>query len=151
MSSTTAAGSKLAISAGKPATMTTAGFKALTYTSVGGVESIGGFGASTEVVSFQPLDGPTEKYKGPTNYGQLAPNMKVDDADAGQALIQTFSDPENTDLASIRITKPDGSLRFFQARVFGFPETIGAANSIIMATPAIEINTKVFKEAAPAA
>lgn len=144
--STTAAGTKLAISAGTPAAQTTTAFEALTYTTVGGVESIGGFGASTEVVTFQPLDGPTEKYKGPTNYGQLSPTMKVDDSDAGQALIQTFSAPTNTDLAAIRITKPDGSLRFFQGRVFGFPETIGAANSIITAAPAIEINTVVLKK-----
>jgi hypothetical protein len=145
--STTAAGTKLAISAGTPASQTVAGFKALTYTTVGGVESIGGFGASTEVVTFTPLDGPVEKYKGPTNYGQLAPNLKVDDTDAGQALIQTASAPSNIDLFAFRVTKPDGSLRFFQARVFGFPETIGAANSVIMATPAIEINTVVLKEA----
>lgn len=150
MSSTTAAGSKLAISAGVPTAQTAAAFKALTYTTVGGVESIGGFGASTEVVTFTPLDGPVEKYKGPTNYGQLSPTMKVDDADAGQALIQTASLPTSLDLYAIRITKPDGTLRFFQGRVFGFPETIGAANSIITAAPAIEINTVVIKDVAAA-
>jgi hypothetical protein len=149
MSSTTAAGSKLAISAGVPTAQTAAAYKTLTYITVGGVESIGGFGATTEVVSFQPLDGPTEKYKGPTNYGQLSPTVKVDDADAGQALLQTFAAPSNIDQCAIRVTKPDGSLRYFQGRVFGFPETIGAANSIITAAPAIEINTAVVKDAAP--
>lgn len=148
--SSTAAGSKLAISAGTPSAITVTAAKALTYTNVGGVESIGGFGASTEVVTFTPLDGPVEKYKGPTNYGQLSPTIKVDDSDAGQALIQTFSEPTNTDECWIRVTKPDGSLRYFGARVFGFPETIGAANSVITAVPAIEINTVVLKEAAPA-
>jgi hypothetical protein len=33
--------------------------------------------------------------------------------------------------------------------VFGFPETIGAANTVITAAPAIEINTAVVKKAAP--
>ncbi|KQM56698.1 hypothetical protein ASE69_03535 [Sphingomonas sp. Leaf208] len=150
MSSTTAAGSKLAISAGVPSAQTATAYKALTYTTVGGVESIGGFGASTEVVTFTPLDGPVEKYKGPTNYGQLSPTMKVDDADAGQALIQVASLPTSLDLYAVRITKPDGTLRYFQARVFGFPETIGAANSIITAAPAIEINTVVIKDVAAA-
>jgi hypothetical protein len=150
MSSTTAAGSKLAISAGVPTAQTSAAYKILTYTTIGGIESIGGFGASTEVVTFQPLDGPTEKYKGPTNYGQLSPTMKVDDADAGQALIQTAAAPTFLDLVAFRVTKPDGSLRFFQGRVFGFPETIGAANSIITAAPAVEINTAVVKDVAPA-
>lgn len=148
--SSTAAGSKLAISAGVPAAQTSTAYEALTYTTVSGIESIGGFGATTEVVTFQPLDGPTEKYKGPTNYGQLSPNMKVDDADAGQALIQTAAAPTFLDLVAFKVTKPDGSLRFFQGRVFGFPETIGAANSIITATPAIEINTAVVKKPAAA-
>jgi hypothetical protein len=146
----TAAGTKLAMSAGIPAAQTDVGYTALTFTTVGGVETIGGFGATTEVVTFTPLDGPVEKYKGPTNYGQLSPSMKVDDADAGQALIQTASAPTNSDLYAFRITKPDGSLRFFQGRVFGFPETIGAANSMVTATPAIEINTAVVKKAAAA-
>ena len=147
--STTAAGSKLAISAGVPAAQTVTAYDALVYTTVAGLESIGGFGATTEVVTFVPLDGPTEKYKGPTNYGQLSPTMKVDDTDAGQALIQVFSAPTNTDQCAVRVTKPDGSLRFFQARVFGFPETIGAANTIITAAPMIEINTAVLKKPAP--
>lgn len=150
MSGTTAAGSKLAISAGIPTAQTSAAYKLLTYTTVGGIESIGGFGATTEVVTFQPLDGPTEKYKGPTNYGQLSPTMKVDDADAGQTLIQTAAAPTFLELVAFRVTKPDGSLRFFQGRVFGFPETIGAANSIITAAPAVEINTAVVKDVAPA-
>lgn len=148
MGGTTAAGSKLAISAGVPASQNLTGYEALTYTSIAGVESIGGFGATTEVVTFQPLDGPVEKYKGPTNYGQLSPSIKVDDGDAGQALIQVASAPTNNAWYAFRVTKPDGSLRFFQAGVFGFPETVGAANSMIMAAPSIEINTAVVKKAA---
>ncbi len=148
MGGTTAAGSKLAISAGIPASQTSAGYEALTYTTIGGIESIGGFGAATEVVTFTPLDGPVEKYKGPTNYGQLSPTMKVDDADAGQTLIQAAAAPANNALYAFRVTKPDGSLRFFQGSVFGFPETVGAANSMITAAPAIEINTAVVKKAA---
>jgi hypothetical protein len=148
MGGTTAAGTLLAISAGVPASQTSAGYDALTYTTIGGVESIGGFGAATEVVTFTPLSGPVEKYKGPTNYGQLTPTIKVDDNDAGQALVQVASAPLNTAWYAVRVTKPDGALRYFQAGVFGYPETIGAANSMITATPAIEINTPIVKKAA---
>lgn len=148
MGGTTAAGSKLAISAALPATQTSTAYEALTYTTIGGIESIGGFGAATEVVTFTPLDGPVEKYKGPTNYGQLSPTLKVDDADAGQALVQVAAAPTNNALYAFKVTKPDGSLRFFQGGVFGFQETVGAANSMIMATPSIEINTVVVKKPA---
>ncbi|MDP1026395.1 hypothetical protein Q5H91_04155 [Sphingomonas sp. KR1UV-12] len=148
MASTTAAGTKLAISAGIPAAQTTTAYEALTYTTIAGVEQIGTFGAATEVVTFTPLDGPVEKYKGPTNYGQLQPTIKVDDADAGQTLLRTASAPDQNGLYATKITKPDGTLGFCQVRVFGFPETIGAANSIITAQPVMEINTPILKKAA---
>jgi hypothetical protein len=148
MGGTTAAGTLLAISAGVPASQTSAGYDALTYTTIGGVESIGGFGAATEVVTFTPLSGPVEKYKGPTNYGSLSPTVKVDDSDVGQTLLQVAAGPANNALYAFKVTKPDGSLRYFQGSVFGFQETVGAANSMITATPAIEINTAVVKKAA---
>lgn len=148
MGGTTAAGTGLAISAGIPATQTEAGYSALTYTEVGGVESLGGFGATTEVVTFQPLKGPQQKHKGPTNYGTLNPTILQDDADAGQNLLGVASGPTNNALYAVRVTKPDGSLRYFQTRVFGMPETIGAANSMITAAPVLEINTEVIKKAA---
>lgn len=148
MGSTTAAGTGLAVSAGIPATQTVAGYEALTYTEVSNVESLGGFGASTEVVTFQPLKGAQQKHKGPTNYGTLNPTIALDEEDAGQALLSTASDPENNALYAVRVTKPDGSERFFQVRVFGMPETIGAANSMITAAPSLEINTPVLKKAA---
>lgn len=148
MASTTAAGTGLAISAGIPATQTEAGYEALTYTEIGNVESLGGFGASTEVVSFQPLKGPQQKHKGPTNYGSLTPTIALDETDAGQTLLSTASAPTNNALYAMRVEKPDGSKRYFQVRVFGMPETVGAANSMITAAPVLEINTPVVKAAA---
>lgn len=148
MGGTTAAGTGLAISAGTPASQTEAGYTALTYTEIGNVESIGGFGASTEVVTFQPLKGPMQKHKGPTNYGTLNPTILQDDADAGQNLLGVASGPTNNAQYAFKITKPDGSLRYFQGRAFGMPETIGSANSMITAAPVIEINTDVIKKAA---
>ncbi len=146
MATTTAAGTGLAVSAGVPTAQTVAAYKALTYTEVSNVESLGGFGATTEVVTFQPLKGAQQKHKGPTNYGALNPTIAGDDADAGQMLLAVAAAPENNALYSVRVTKPDGSLRFFQTRVFGMPETIGAANSMITYAPVLEINTPVLKD-----
>lgn len=150
MGSTTAAGTGLAISAALPTAQTEAAYKMLTYTEVGGVDQIGTFGASTEVVTFTPLKGAVQKRKGPTNYGALNPSMALDDSDAGQQLLATASAPTNNAEYAVRVTKPDGSLRFFQAIVFGMPENIGAANAMIMANPVLEINSPVLKVAAPA-
>jgi hypothetical protein len=141
----TAAGSKLAISAASPSSQDVTGFSALTFTASGQVEQRGAFGATTEVVNFQPLDGPLQKYKGPNNSGAIQPQLAHDDDDAGQTLLRTAADDKTSKLYSFRVTFPNGARRFFGGRVFGYPETVGAANTMLMANPSIEISTDVIK------
>lgn len=143
MPSTTAAGTAIAISAAAPATSDPTGYAALTYTEIGGVEQIGTIGAATNKVEFQPLKGPKEKHKGSTDYGSLQPSLAHDSADAGQTLLRTAADPDNNAQYSFKVTYPDGQKRYFRGRVFGYPENIGNADSVIMASPTVEINTKV--------
>lgn len=147
MASTTAAGTTIAISAVAPATPDATGYAALTYTEIGGVEQIGVIGATTNKVEFQPLKGPKEKHKGSTDFGSLQPGMAHNETDAGQVLLRTAADPSNNALYSFKVTYPDGAKRYFQGRVFGYPENVGNADSIIMANPTVEINTAVVKAA----
>lgn len=149
MGSTTAAGTTLGVTAATPAGNTEAAIKALTYTEVGQVEQIGAFGSTNEVVNFQPLKGELQKFKGPRNSGAISPSIAVDDADAGQTLLRTASDDQTQKLYYFVVTYPDGAKRHFGGRSFGWPETTGAANSMIMANPAIEISTPVYKTPAP--
>jgi hypothetical protein len=146
MTTMTSAGTKLAISAAAPATQTGSGYAALTYTEVGQVESIGAFGANTEMVEFQPLRGARQSHKGGTNYGSLSPSIAHDDTDAGQTLLRTASD-DATALYSFEVTYPSGAKRYFQGRVFGYPENVGAANAMLMANPSIGISTAIIKVA----
>jgi hypothetical protein len=145
MTSTTAAGTKIGISAAAPATEDATGYAALTFTNIGGVEQIGAIGATTNKVEFQPLDGPKEKHKGSTDYGSLAPSIAHDEEDAGQTLLRTAANPANNALYSYEITYPSGEKRWSQGRVFGYPENVGNADSIIMANPTIEFSKKVVK------
>lgn len=149
MATTTAAGTALAISAGTPATDNAAGYAALTYTEINNVESIGAFGSSFDVVTFQPLKGPVQKHKGPVNYGSLNPTFAVDASDAGQTLLRTAGDDTTSKLYAFQITLPNGEKRQFGARVFGNPETVDGAASIVTASPVIEISTPIYKVAAP--
>lgn len=149
MGSITAAGTALAISAGAPATQDAAGYAALTWTEIGQIEKIGAIGATTNKVEFQPLKGPKQKHKGSTDYGSLQPSLAHDDEDAGQTLLRTASEPENNAKYSFKATYPDGAIRYWQGRVFGYPETVDGADTIIMAAPTVEIDTKVIKVAAP--
>lgn len=145
MTSTTAAGTALAITAGVPATLDGTGYAALTYTEIGGIDKIGAIGATTAKVEFQPLKGAKEKHKGSTDYGSLAPSMAYDKADAGQTLLRTASDPDNHALYAFKATYPNGDIRYFRGRVFGYPETVDGADSIITAAPTIEITSPIVK------
>lgn len=149
MGSTTAAGTGIAISAALPATSDAAGYAALTHTEIGGPDQLGTIGATTNKVEFQPLKGAKQKHKGSTDYGSLQPSIALDSTDAGQVLLQTASDPSNNALYSFKVTYPDGAKRYFQGRVFGYPEDVGNADSILMVKPTIEINTPIVKVAGP--
>lgn len=146
MGSTTAAGTALAISAAAPATADATGYAALTLTEIGGVEKLGAIGAVFSKIEFQPLKGPKQKHKGSPDYGSLQPSMAHDDDDAGQTLLRTAA--TSNSLYSFGITYPDGAKRYFQGRVFGYPETVDGADTIIMGNPTIEIDTEVIKVAA---
>lgn len=144
----TAAGSTLAISAALPATQDVAGFAALSFTEIGGIDKIGTFGATPSKVTFQPLKGSAQKYKGPVDNGALGPSMAHDDADAGQTLLRVAAD-EQLAQYSFRVTYPDGSKRYFLGRVFGYQEAVEGAENMLMGSTTVEINTKAVK--APAA
>lgn len=148
MGSQTAAGSTLAISAASPTTNDATGYAALTFTEVGQVEKLGAFGASFAKVEFQPLKGAKQKYKGSADYGALQPSLALDSTDAGQTLLQTAGDDETQKLYSFKVTYQDGAKRYFQGRVFGLPENADGADSMLMATPSLEICTKIVRVAA---
>ncbi len=146
MGSSTSAGTTLHISAALPATEDITGYSALTYTKVGGIESLGPIGPATSVVNFQPLDGPMEKHKGSTNYGSLNPPIAHDKEDAGQTLLRTACQPSNNALYSAKVILSSGDKRYFQFRGFGYPENVGNADSILMANPTLEINSVIIKD-----
>ncbi len=148
MTTTTAAGTGIAISAALPATEDAAGYAALTYTEIGNVEQLGAIGATTGKVEFKPLKGPTQKHKGATDYGSLQPQMAHDPDDAGQELLRTAAEPDNNSRYAYKVTYPNGDIRYFQGRVFGYPENVGNSESMLTANPTIEIDTKIVKVAA---
>jgi len=146
---TTAAGSVLAISAGAPATYDAAGFAALTWTVIGGIDKIGTVGAEVEEVTFQPLSGDKDKLKGPADHGALLPSMAVDESDAGQTLVRAAAVPTNNAKYSFKVILPSGAIRYSRGRVFGFPENVDSASSVFMAAPKIGLTDKVIPVAAP--
>ncbi|QQV76529.1 hypothetical protein H5J25_13860 [Sphingomonas aliaeris] len=141
----TGAGSTIGISVATPATKDVAGYATLTYTKGGNCEKIGTIGATFAKTEFQPLDGAKEKLKGSADYGSLQPSFALDDSDAGQTLFKTAADNENNTLYSFCVTYQSGAKRYFQGRVFGWPETVDGADPVVMAMPTVEICTKVVR------
>ncbi|TCP36561.1 SGNH/GDSL hydrolase family protein [Sphingomonas sp. BK235] len=148
MPSTTAAGSAIAISTGTPASFDAAGFAALAYTEIGGIDKIGVIGPTFGKVEFQPLKGPKDKLKGAPDYGTLTPSMAYDEADAGQAVLRVAAEDETQRLYPVRVTYPNGSIRYARARVFAATENVDGAESVLMTNASIEICTKPVKVSA---
>lgn len=145
----TGAGSTIAFSAGVPATQDAAGYAALTFTEVGGVEKIGTIGATFAKTDFQPLKGPKQKLKGSADYGSLQPSVAIDESDAGQTLLRTAADNETNALYATKVALQSGAIRYFQSRCFGWPETVDGADPVVMAAPTVEICTKIIRVPAP--
>lgn len=141
----TGAGSSIAISVAAPATADAAGYTALTFTEAGNCEKIGPIGPSFTKTEFQPLKGAKQKLKGSPDYGSLQPQFGYDSTDAGQTLFRTAAEDEANALFSFRVTYQSGEKRYFQGRVFGWPETIDGADPVMTVTPTVEICTKVVR------
>lgn len=141
------AGAALAISATLPATQDAAGYAAQTHIEIGQIEKIGTIGSQVNKIEFQPLKGAKQKLKGSVDYGSLQPSLAHDDTDAGQTLLRTAADEGTNKLYSFKVTYQNGAIRYFQGRVFGYPETVDGADTILMAAPTVEICTPVIKVA----
>lgn len=138
MAINTSATSKISISASLPATYDQAGYAALTFTEIGGVESIGAFGAEDSLVTFNPLASRiTLKFKGSRNIGTLALAMALDNEDAGQDLARTASDSLTP--VSFKVETADASVYYFIALVMNNPVEVGSVDQVTMSSLNLEL------------
>ncbi len=141
----TSTGLVIALSASLPATEDSAGYGALTYTDVGEVTAIGDVGANTQIVTHEALaSGVTVKLKGFTDYGSVAVDMALDDSDAGQAIFDAAVDAVNTQY-SVKLTLPNGDIRYWYGKAFSNQEGGLSANSMISKSVQFEIDSKIVK------
>lgn len=140
----TVAGSTFKISAALPATYDSAGFNALSYTTVAEVTDIGSLGKEYSLVTHNPVgDRKTYKFKGSYNNGAIALKLAKAIADAGQALVKTASDSDAS--YSFLITLQDGKKMYFTGQVMSFVTNIGTVNNILGADVKIEINSDIVE------
>ena len=136
----TTATTTLKISAGVPATFDSAGYAALTYTSVGEVTNFGEFGREFDLVTHNPVASRgTQKLKGAFNEGAIALQIGLDTDDAGQILMKAASLSDS--LYAFLITTANGDKYYFQGLTMGFKVGLNDVNSVSSATANIEITT----------
>lgn len=106
-----------AISASLPASYDAAGYAstAITYTTIGKVQSFPEFGSQSNVNEFIPINGAVEYFKGARRYGSGP--MVVGDipADAGQVLVKAAEAAQVP--YSMKITYPDGEVHYLEVLV----------------------------------
>lgn len=140
MSSHTAAGATLKLSAGVPATFDGTGYAALTYTTVGEVIDFGEFGRKYNVVKNNPVaTRGTVKKKGSFDEGTMAVKLNLDTDDTGQQLAKTALNSDNN--YAVLITDQNGDKYYFQAIVTGFVVGIGSVDNTVSASMDLEITT----------
>ncbi|WP_294390448.1 hypothetical protein [uncultured Sphingomonas sp.] len=140
MTSTTSAGTRLFISAALPAAETKAGYEALAWTEITGVQTIPAFGPSVGENSYQPLNGPEEVHKGPVSYGSLTVPYAYDKQDAGQAMLRQAAKPGDNALRSFKVQYPNNDARYNQGRVFSATEEPGSATNVVMGSALIRFS-----------
>ena len=124
-------------------------FQALTYVAIGLVENLGEFGRQFELVTFVSIsDARTLKLKGPYNDGQLQMTVAYDLSDAGQTVLSGAVNTVDQNTYPFKVVFVGASTYFdhiyFGGKIMSYRIQAGAANSVLRALVAIEVNTQVF-------
>ena len=136
----TSAGTLLHISAARPATFDAAGYVALVWSPVGEITDPGEFGRKYASVTHNPVaTRGTQKFKGSFNEGAMSMKMGLDNADAGQVILNAavLSD----DAYSFKVTLPSGHIYYFQAMAMEFVVGGLTVDSVTSATCTLELTT----------
>lgn len=138
----TSAGTTISISAVLPATYDSAGFAALTFTTIGEITDAGEYGKTYNLVSHNPLgDRKTYKFKGSYNNGSMTLQMGRVPDDAGQTILLAALDSDNS--YSIKVVLQDGTINYFTAQIMSYTTSVGSVDQITAATVSIEIDSDV--------
>lgn len=138
----TAAGASLAIAttSGPPTTFDNTGYATKTYTVIGEITNIGEFGKEFALVTHQPLaTRGVKKGKGSYNNGTLSPALALDEADAGQILLRTAL--ESDESFAFRITLQSGDAYYLMGKVMSYKPNVGGVDDVVTATPSIEVDS----------
>lgn len=137
----TVAGTRISISAAKPATYNEAGYEAVaTWAKIGEITDGGSHGRTYAEVTHQPIDTRgTQKFKGSFNEGTKTLQLAVDDADPGQIILKQALDSDAS--YSFKVEYQGGDVDYFQALVLSFEKSTAGVDSVRSATVQLSLTT----------
>ena len=135
-----------------------ADFSTLTYVEIKNTTSLGAFGDTAATVTSAEINrGRDRKAKGTRNAGDMQLTCNDNPADPGQvALYAAEASPQNYAFkivlpdAPAAGTNPQGSTRYFAAKVMSTPENLGGPNNFATVTYALGIDSNIVRVAATA-
>ena len=141
MATQTSAGTTIGISATLPTTFDTApitGYPSLTLTSIGEVTDIPAVGGARSVITHSPLaEIDVDKFLGSFDHGSVSLTMALDDADAGQVILNAAV--TSGAKHAIGITLPDGTQKFKTGIVSAVTFGVGTVDgTVVQATAQFE-------------
>ena len=133
----------ISVSAAAPATNDATGFAALTYTSVGELETIGDITRRKAAITFGNLcTGKTTTLKGGEEGVTVEIGVGLDRDNAGQTLMTAgYGD---TDPYSFKITESNGDAVYFQAYVMQDSIRYGGMNDVVKGSYSLGLLTETF-------
>jgi hypothetical protein len=115
-------GGTLSVSASTPATEDEAGYDALSWTEIGNVLSIGELGATTGVISVNPIKtGVTKHYNGMKDLGEIPIAVEFDASDAGMTILEAGNN--GSTVHSFKVADADGRELFWQGLIANLRDT----------------------------
>jgi len=124
--------------------------KAIIYTEVGEVQSIGDYGDTIGDVSFSGLaSGRARHLKGLADAGSLDVVVGFDAGDAGQlAMVAAFQDRSRYDYP-IKVLYVDGSADYFGAKVMSNKKGGISVEGVLTRTVGLGVNSEIFEVVGP--
>lgn len=142
-------GTKMAFSAGIPATYDLAGMAAKTYTPSTEVISVGDVGAETEVIKYTTVhDGKTHKRMGATDAGSQGIMLSFDSDNAAQAILETASNNRTPVCVSEELptaaNNDDGDVLYYVAYVQRAKVAAGGSSDTVRYDVVLEVDGEVY-------
>ena len=125
------------------------GFEALTWTLVDRVGTIGDYGRSTNIPTYNLLNGKVLKGKGVSDYGSPAIECARDLTDAGQIAMREAGSEDDQNSYAFKRVNPSGEIDYLRGVVTGPVRNSGGSEDFVLNTFTLGLDQMPLEIPAP--